>query len=128
MIMNFPTYIQVPLLAIIGAVTASAQDAPIVVTCEQDVYALCAYAKCTINDDMKTAKCPCYSLSGPSLARIDLIPDADVKQATLDKCTDATSCAERVTLPSVRLLLAEHCGQELMQSALSPESWRLKME
>merc|ERR1719203_1815190 len=41
-----------------------------------------------------TANCPCYSLSGPSLARIDVIPDPEVKQATLDKCEDATACSQ----------------------------------
>ena len=62
---------------------ALAQDAPVAVTCELDSYALCAYANCTINADLKTANCPCIALSGPSVARIDLIPDENVKQSTI---------------------------------------------
>ena len=72
--------------------TTAAQDAPIAVSCEQDMYALCAYANCTMNDDLQTANCPCYSVQGSSLARIDLIPDNQIRQATIDKCTNGTSC------------------------------------
>jgi len=76
------------------SVNVHAEGAPIAVSCEQETYALCAYAKCTMNDDMMTANCPCYSLSGSSLARIDVIPDPKVKQATLDECVDATACSQ----------------------------------
>lgn len=64
------------------------KNAPTLVTCDQEVYALCAYANCTLNEKTKTANCPCYSLSGPSMVRIDIIPDAEVKQDTLDKCNE----------------------------------------
>jgi len=72
-----------------------AQDAPAVtVTCEQETYALCAYANCTMNADLKTANCPCYSLSGPSVAIIGVIPDAAIQQATIEACSkEPTTCA-----------------------------------
>lgn len=81
-------------LTILTINTAHSQDAPVAVSCEQDVYALCAYANCTMNEDTLTANCPCYSISGPSLARIDLIPDDQIRQETIATCTDATSCAD----------------------------------
>lgn len=81
--------------SLLAALVKSADAAaPAAVSCTQDSYALCAYSKCTVNDDTKTASCPCYELSGPSLARIDVIPDAEVMQATKDACTDATACAD----------------------------------
>lgn len=62
---------------------------------ERDTLALCAYyANCTINEDLKTVNCPCYELSGPSLARIDIIPNPGVKQATINTCTDANACSQ----------------------------------
>jgi len=90
--MNLLTYLSA--LTILTINTANAQNAPVAVSCEQDVYALCAYANCTMNEDTLTANCPCYSISGPSLARIDLIPDDQVRQETIDTCTDSTSCAD----------------------------------
>lgn len=61
-----------------------AQEAPVAVTCDLELYALCAYANCTINSDLQTATCPCLEMNGPSVARIDLIPDAVVQEETLD--------------------------------------------
>jgi len=52
------------------------------VTCEEDVYALCAFANCTLNEKTKTANCPCYGISGESQARIDVAPDAQVQPAS----------------------------------------------
>lgn len=73
----------VVLWATVFTTTSYAQDAPVAVTCDLEVYALCAYANCTINGDLQTATCPCLELSGPSVARIDLIPDPVVQQETL---------------------------------------------
>ncbi|KAL7533599.1 hypothetical protein ACHAWF_004553 [Thalassiosira exigua] len=93
--MNFPAYIQVLILAILSFNTAHAdhRKQPLAVSCTQDKFALCAYANCTINGDLKTASCPCYVLSGPSLARIDLIPNPGVKQATKNQCTRDVACS-----------------------------------
>jgi hypothetical protein len=53
------------------------------VTCEEDVYALCAFANCTLNEKTKTANCPCYGIFGESQARIDVAPpDAQVQPAS----------------------------------------------
>ena len=90
--MNLLTYLST--LTILTINTANAQNAPVAVSCDQDVYALCAYANCTMNADSLTANCPCYSIAGSSLARIDLIPDDQVRQETVDTCTDATSCSD----------------------------------
>ena len=68
---------------LLSAVALAQDAAPVAVTCDLEPYALCAYANCTINADLKTASCPCLALSGPSVARIDLIPDEDVQQATI---------------------------------------------
>ena len=88
--MNIITKFTIPSILV---ATATA-DAPIAVSCEQDLYALCAYANCTQNENSKTANCPCYSVQGSSLARIDLIHDDQIRQATIDKCTNVTSCID----------------------------------
>lgn len=88
--MNIITKFTIPSILV---ATATA-DAPIAVSCEQDLYALCAYANCTQNENSETANCPCYSVQGSSLARIDLIHDDQIRQATIDKCTNVTSCID----------------------------------
>jgi len=87
--MNFLAYtkrkLPVSILAmlVVNNIVHAATDAPIAVSCTQDTYALCAYAKCTMNADRTTASCPCYAVTGTSLARLDIIPDATIKTATL---------------------------------------------
>lgn len=90
--MNPFAYASLVLLAPVSITDAA--KAPLAVSCEQDTFALCAYSNCTINADLQTASCPCYELSGPSLARIDVIPSPGVKQATMSKCTDANACSQ----------------------------------
>jgi hypothetical protein len=66
---------------------------PVVVFCQQEIYALCAFANCTINADLTTARCPCFGLTGVSAARIDMIPnDPLLQEQTWQVCNTNTSC------------------------------------
>jgi len=110
--MNFLAYTKrkLPILAILVVHNVhAAKDAPIAVSCTQDTYALCAYTKCTMNADMTTASCPCYAVNGTSLARIDVIPDATIKTATLNMCTnnDGKDCNEDNIAPICKAIADE---------------------
>lgn len=95
MTMNLPAYSQTSLMLLLAVFPVDAnENAPVAVACAQDTYALCAYSNCTINGDLKTASCPCYELSGPSMARVDVIPNPVVKEATINKCTDPEACSQ----------------------------------
>jgi hypothetical protein len=72
------------------------QEAPAAaaVAC-QNAFALCAFANCTVNADLKTASCACYAFGNPdsiSIARVALIPDVDIRNATRNICNTSTSC------------------------------------
>jgi len=73
-------------------------------------YALCAFANCTVNADETTASCGCYGFdepSGISSMRISLIPDEDVRQATVEAYYEAcvsspAGCGEELPLELTR--------------------------
>ena len=76
---------------------ASAQE-PVpatTVACDQE-YALCAFANCTLSDDLKTASCRCYAFddgkAGTSIAMVGLIPDPAVLEETQSVCDTPASC------------------------------------
>ena len=94
--MHSTTILWLVLLLVFGCFSqefALAQQQPLVVFCDQEVYALCAFANCTINADLKTASCPCFGLTGVSAARVDLIPtiNASIQEETEQVCS-TTSC------------------------------------
>jgi hypothetical protein len=79
----------------IFVIAAHGQEIPAVVVACQNAYALCAFANCTVNADLKTASCGCYSFSDPasmSIARVALIPDIDIRDETRKICNTSTSC------------------------------------
>ena len=65
------------------------------VACDQE-YALCAFANCTLSDDLKTASCRCYAFdedkAGTSIAMVGLIPDPGVLEETRRVCDTPASC------------------------------------
>jgi hypothetical protein len=79
----------------IFVIVAREQEGPAVAVACQNAYALCAFANCTVNADLKTASCGCYSFYDPdsiSIARVAIIPDDDIRDETRKVCNTSTSC------------------------------------